>query len=178
MIDIETLGVREDAVILSIGAVAKWKGSRGDIVPAYFYNTLDKETQLDRAIDKSTVAFWNLPENKEAKHEAFLGDNNILKVLTDLSTFIGKFKDPVLWCKGTDFDFTILRHAYNQYDIQLPWKYNSINDLRTLLRIFPKFKTAITNDYKHQALNDAKFQLDQLELINEHLIKNNLESFL
>jgi hypothetical protein len=180
MIDIETLGVKENSVILSIGAcvVNKEKltfSAQHDIT---FYKTVDITTQPNRTINQDTIDFWDISSNSKAKKEAFSGKCDLKDTLKELYNFIHQFYSPVLWCKGSDFDFVILRHAYAQLELLVPWQYNAIRDLRTLVKAFPQALSKDINKNPHNALEDAIFQARQLEAINSYLESKGIESIL
>lgn len=148
MVDIETYDIKPTAGILSIGATVI------EDTAHTFYTELDKDTQWERTMSIQTVDWWMKQGNPP-----ICGTTPLHKALTSLSDWIKSFdKEPVIWCKGTDFDVAILTHAYNQLYLPVPWKYNNVRDCRTVFKIAgwePK-KAA------HNALQDAIEQADDL----------------
>lgn len=160
MLDLETMSVRSNASIASIGCV-KWKGK--EIIDT-FYCTVDIKTCLDVGlhIDKRTVEWWS-KQNKEALSE--LRKNNI-----PLKDALNKFSDwlnnkkILIWGNGAGFDNVILANAYFACDIELPWL-DGFNDrcYRTINKLIQIPEEPRVGTY-HNALDDALHQ-------TKHLIK-------
>ena len=156
MVDIETLDVVPSAVILSIGACVIQ-----DIVDTTFYVELHTDTQYERTRSESTIDWW--AKQKEGLMPQ--GTTPIVDALQSFSRWLSALRaEPIIWCKGTDFDTAILSHAYLQYHIPLPWKYNSIRDFRTVKKLFPHYQFP-ANPNAHNALADAKHQAEELRAI-------------
>ena len=149
MIDIETYATKPSAVILSIGA-EHIMGAKT------FYEEIDLNTQVGRSTDEATVAWWSGQSNPPIHgtttlHNALLNLSHFLRSTTETG-------EPIIWCKGTDFDTTILAHAYNSLYIPVPWKYNNVRDCRTIFKLCDAPKSKAT----HNALEDAMTQADTL----------------
>lgn len=148
MVDIETYDTKPTALILSIGACVIT-----DPVQSY-YRELDPTTQIWRTVSDSTREWWS-----KQPMPVPIGPYSIHAALTDFSGWLQDLKkEPVIWCKGTDFDVAILTNAYGQLHLPIPWKYNNIRDCRTVFKIaeWKPRKAA------HNALQDAKDQADDL----------------
>lgn len=147
MIDIETYDVTPSAVILSIGA-ERILGSET------FYVEVDPNTQYERTVSQSTKDWWTKQSNPPIN-----GITSLHAALTYFAEWLPK--NPIIWCKGTDFDITILAHAYRQYNIPIPWKYSNVRDCRTVYKLagHHPIRTAT-----HNALEDAEDQTDNLIL--------------
>jgi len=166
MVDIETLAISSNAAITEIGCFGKARDgnnwffriecidSTGEWSPHIF------DWRLENHLPWATVS--NSPDVVNCK-EALLAFFEHIKFAADGRT-------PILWCKGTDFDAVILTNAARRYEIadQIPWKYNNINDVRTLLRLFPQFKVP-HDQVKHNGLEDAILQWTYLEKIADHV---------
>ncbi len=50
--------------------------------------------------------------------------------LQQLSDFLPK--DVKVWGNGANFDIGILEHAYDQYQIEIPWEFWNVRDCRTI----------------------------------------------
>lgn len=150
MVDIETYDTKPTAVILSIGAVVITDPTQS------YYRELDPTTQTYRTVSDSTKEWWS-----KQPMPIPIGPYSLYAALSDFSGWlqdICKGAEPVIWCKGTDFDVAILANAYEQMYLPVPWKYNNIRDCRTVFKIAqwgPK-KAA------HNALSDAIDQADDL----------------
>lgn len=151
MIDIETLDTIPSAIILSIGAVAFKPEHEMD-----FYIEIFTDSQYTRTSSLNTLAWWKNQKNFP-KHPSV----DLTYALTCLSVWISDVsgtRTPIIWCKGTDFDVTILADAYRQHKLPIPWRYNKVRDCRT---IFETFGVPITGA-SHNALADAKDQAHDL----------------
>lgn len=147
MIDIETYDVTPSAVILSIGA-ERILGSET------FYVEVDPNTQYERTASIATKEWWAKQGNPPIHgitplHDALIQLSGWLKNLS---------QEPVIWCKGTDFDTVILTHAYKSFSMETPWKYNHVRDCRTVFKLLGVTPSRAT----HNALEDAMMQSDEL----------------
>lgn len=157
MVDIETLDTAPSAVILSIGACVI---SPNRFRPQ-FYGELAVMDQhaLGRTTSQDTIDWWATQSNCP-KNGTFL----LKPTLIEFANWIAACtSNPIIWCKGTDFDVAILGHAYKQCELPTPWKYNAVRDFRTIKKMFSEsVSTDIINTAAHNALADAEYQADQL----------------
>lgn len=166
MVDSETLATSNNAAITEIGAFSKQEFIRNE---CFHVHCVD--TEGDRS--QSTLD-WRKENNLPWATHDDLGytATTICDALTQFFTWIEKKaagRRPILWCKGTDFDAVILANAAKRNNIkELPWKYNDINDVRTLLRLWPQFKVP-RDQVKHNGLEDAIMQWTYLEKIACHI---------
>ena len=155
-IDLETLGTDYDSNILSIGCV-EFNMETGEQLNKFYRNTSCNDK--DFSISKDTVLWW-LKQDKPAR-EALLDDvQDIKHALTDLHLFIDE--DSLVWGNGATFDVTILEHAFKVTDMNVPWKFWNIRDMRTLVNVAETLgfiKDRIKrNGTHHNALDDAAYQ--------------------
>jgi hypothetical protein len=162
MLDIETFGTDNDSIILSVGCVKFGTDFVANTSSPHLYMELNTKTQ-DRTVSMDTVRWWtDQVSNTRAKIPGDTPDSMSLPAaLEDLSNFIELHSTgttPVIWCKGPQFDMAMLEHAYKQCGIDVPWKYNSARDLRTVLKITsaPRYPAS------HNALEDCFAQIKQL----------------
>lgn len=147
-LDIETLDTKSTAKIISIGAVDVY----GD---ESFYVEIDP-FQMHRTESVDTKTWW--------LQQPYMPDGR-LKLYQALEKFAAWYKIQEfteVWCRGTDFDITILAHAFAQNQLAVPWEYNHPRDLRTLGKLFPHVKAP----YRwgaHHALCDAMNQAIYLQ---------------
>jgi hypothetical protein len=147
MIDIETYDVTPSAVILSIGA-ERILGS------GTFYVEIDPNTQYERTASLATKEWWAKQGNPPIHGTTTLHD-----ALTSLAHWLKSLsEEPIIWCKGTDFDTVILAHAYKQLNLEVPWKYYNVRDCRTVFKLCNAPKVGA----EHNALEDAMAQSDEL----------------
>ena len=155
MIDLETMGLNEDAAIISIGVVM-FCPVQGVISPNTFYRELDWEDQ-NRTIDKSAVEWWK-GQNPKAK-AALNGLDSLSDVLKELQLYLPTDCKP--WGNGATFDISKMEHAYRQHNLEIPWKFWNIRDCRTVKDMYESARGGLdrkTGGTLHNALDDAKYQ--------------------
>lgn len=182
MVDIETLGLGDDAFIIEIGAVMFWRtpGGSCEVGAEFFMPVKMGRGQDDRVIDPGTLCWWT---GEAARAEYFLehvareGDAAELDdVLTLFFHWLRgqakewgvEMKDVEVWAKG-DFDLRILKHAAKQRGMAVPWAYHQARELRTVLKWAGVQGTSA--DTVHRALDDAKRQVELLEVAEGILAK-------
>ena len=162
MVDIETTGRAPGCRVLSIAAFGFSK--TGEQV--YFYRRFNIAEQATRGFtdDDDTMAWWN-GGDASIREEAFSGTESTEIVIAEFKTFFYKNFSTAYgqnfqaWCCGTDFDFPILKKLFNIYGFELPWKFYTQFDYRTIKNIFPDIQKAEENKGKHSALEDAMAQM-------------------
>jgi exodeoxyribonuclease VIII len=160
MVDLETLGVGPNSVILSIGAV---KFNEKGIGSKSFYKTINIQSCLDAGMEVNgdTLSWWM--EQSDAAREVFkAADGPLGAVLRDFRQWLPKGKDWVLWGNGAGFDNVILRNAYDAMGMQVPWLFWQDRCFRTVASSSPMKRVA--EGVAHNALDDAITQA-------KHLIK-------
>lgn len=152
MVDLETLAITPDAVVLSLGAVHFNPRSNGIQDTLYFKVDLDDQDRLGRTIDPNTLDWWS-KQDPVIMEEAFSPNDRI-----SLSEALDQFHRfawgcDAFWSHGAGFDIVILENIYRQLGKGIPWNYWQIRDTRTLFDLgadpdMPKGE-------KHNALQDA-----------------------
>lgn len=161
MIDLETLGMGESAIICSIGACTFMTAEPQKT----FYHELDIEKQPGRVFDPSTVKFW-MKQGNAPVH----GTYQLSSVLSGLNVWLENLKQPVIiWANGTDFDIPMLKHAYQYYCMKPNWRYDAVRDYRTMRKLFPNIKADEFTGSKHNALDDAINQAAHLTKILRYM---------
>lgn len=166
MIDLETLALSEDAIVLSVGAVVTFldKLNWNYETPVFSFN-VDID-QPGRKFNASTLT-WHLQQDPEVVKETFKGPRfPLTTVLINLSEYISSWQPDTIWCKGVEFDIAILEHAYLGADLSIPWNYRQRRCFRTLeayaLYEEWKVKPVASPTKKHTALDDAIYQAEIL----------------
>jgi hypothetical protein len=160
MIDIETFSTRNNACILTIGAV---RFDRNREVPVStldtFYRriTLRSCEEMGMHIDQKTIDWWK-SQSEEAKLEVFDTENRvpIKEALTDLAVWLNGRN--FIWSHGASFDVVILADAYTRCGLTIPWKFFDVRDTRTIYHI----GGVTSNDLsftKHHAVDDCLRQI-------------------
>lgn len=171
MLDIETMATSDDAVILEIGAVVFDREKR--IVGEGFSMTLDYLDQPRRAVDMGTVAWWLDPKRIDRFREIQEGHEKkpgLWHGMGELSSFLEtRLREGAeVWAKG-DFDLRILRHAFEQLELEVPWKYYQARELRTVMKW-----VGLPNpeNVPHSAVHDARLQVESLFQCERMLLRN------
>lgn len=191
MLDFETLSLKENAVLLAIGACT-FDPATGEI-GAEFYAAIDPRTQHGRDIDASTVLWWmkqdeaartkitsaieaadaveaGLPDELTDEAQALIEADaafSIQAVARGVLTWIGTLGDDIeVWSNGAvDHAWFNSMFEYAGYKNPIPfWKQR---DYRTLKALFPEIKR---EDYgvAHNALDDAIGQAKHACAVMQH----------
>jgi hypothetical protein len=152
MVDLETLAVSPDAMILSLGAVHFDPKGSGYSDSIYFKIDLDDQTELGRKVDPNTIEWWG-KQDSAVTEEAFSLNDRIS--LNDAVTRFHKFAwgCDTFWSHGSVFDLVIIEDVYRQLGKSVPWSYWSLRDTRTLFDI--GLDPEMPQGEKHNALQDA-----------------------
>lgn len=160
MIDLETMGLNEDAPIVSIGAVI-FDPRHFKVSNETFYVELDWRSQGRCEPDSETKLWWSNQSN-EAKI-SLEGKGVLEDALFDLQLFMPS-SDVKVWGNGPTFDITKLDHAYRQHNMDVPWKFWNIRDCRTIRDIYESKRGGLSvngdTSGAHNALQDAVVQAE------------------
>lgn len=162
MLDLETLGNGNDAVILSIGAV-KFDPKTNTLGDEY-YQLIQPKTCTDAGLkmDTSTVMWW-FKQSHEAR-AAFANESDmhpLADVLDDFANWIGDHTTALIWGNGANFDNVILSNAYKACGKATPWPYWGDRCYRTVSSLKRDIKRQRIGTH-HNALDDAKTQAQHL----------------
>ncbi len=158
MIDIETLGIRVTAPIVSIGA-CYFDPLTGKIGETY-ERLLDwREEAYDRRPEPATVSWW-LSQSKQAR-KSILGppDCTLPRALDELTIFCNEAD--YIWCTSIQLDIGALENAFESFNIAIPWNFRMLRDARTLMDIAQKLgmKKPPRIGLHHDPLDDAVWQV-------------------
>lgn len=162
MIDLETLDLKPSSKIVSIGAVIF--DPRQSKLGETFYMELDHKAQKNRTQDDTpdgTVAWWK--KQSPAVKKALKGTDLLADALEELDFFLPK--DVKVWGNGSIFDIAILEDAYRQLDIEIPWKFWNVLDMRTVKAVYEAGRGGFSRacgGNKHNALDDAVHQAESV----------------
>jgi len=163
MLDLETLSTKNNASILTIGAIRFDRNSFK--IKEQFYKRITKESNehFNRHFDDQTMSWWT-KQSEQAKKEIFENKNriNLSTALQELSIFCrGASK---IWANGVAFDIPILESAYEACDLDTPWRFWNVRDVRTIYDLGDitlnnfKRQNELDSDH-HNALADCMTQL-------------------
>lgn len=152
MIDLETLAVSPNAVVLSLGAVHFNPFGNGYGDSLYFKISIDDQDKLEREIDPNTLDWW-AKQDPKIMEEAF-SQNDRISLVEAMDKF-HKFawNCDAFWSHGATFDLVIIENIYRQLKKTLPWNYWQLRDTRTLFDL--GFNPDMPQNSKHDALQDA-----------------------
>lgn len=178
MIDVETMGNKPNAPIISIGAVLFEPGT-GEIGQEY-YAVADLESSMvrDAAADPGTILWW-LKQSAEAR-AAITSDSrvHITNAIGGLTRLIEEHssRDSIqVWGNGATFDNVILRATFERHGMSCPWNFWNDRDVRTIVElgkaigINPKHDIPFDGDM-HNALADARHQAKYVSVIWQKLV--------
>ena len=174
MIDLETLSVRPHAIILVIGAI-KFKRTKKyseeieqkniDKLDTFYRRiTINSCIEVGLHKDEDTVKWWS-SQNDEIKHEALINPDrvSIQEALQDFSIWFNKENvkktRSCIWGNGSDFDISILGEAYKRCNMEIPWNFWLVRDLRTILDIGNIKMCDLPQTNLHNALYDCYRQI-------------------
>lgn len=141
MIDIETLGLKLKAPIISIAAYMfdTLEDDLGGLDESrLYYNTISLNSNKDsyRHVDEDALRFWMKAPEDARLAWADTPPDNMSFVLRDLSRFLAdKSVDPeklTVWSHA-NFDVPILMSAYEDMGWDVPWFYRAPRDIRTII---------------------------------------------
>lgn len=169
VLDLETLGVETDSVILSIGAAVFDDVNPTFIVQDTFYRNLDTRAQIvsGRTIDQNTIDWWNHPDRDTAR---MLSNDKPVQAgvaLVEFGMFCNRFpKDTSIWGNGSDFDVSMLRSLMRTFGMVWPMSYKNTRCMRTLRGVLPwhacwdlRFE-----GIPHFALDDARHEAEMIHM--------------
>lgn len=166
MLDLETLGTRENAVVVSMGAVLfnlEDQDAFDDLDNnRCFYAVLDLRDQSakGRTINTDTVAWW-MQQGPLAREVFTVPGVDVRQVLAKFADFCRGRE--AIWGNGNMFDNAITRSLYATYGVPYPVNFRNDLDLRTLKRLSGTTSYVVPSGIAHNALDDAKVQVLQAQ---------------
>lgn len=169
MIDIETMGTRSYAAIISIAAV-KFNLETGEIGET-FYRAINLESAVlfGLHIEADTVNWW-LSKSKEAQ-DIYLNSKktDLDKALYLLSEFVEP--DARVWGNAARFDLGLLINAYHKCNSKPKWSIKNEMCVRTLANLFPSIKTqheysGIAHDPVSDCLNQIQYTVKAYQIFS------------
>lgn len=177
MLDLETLGVLPNSVVLSLGAV-EFDPHRLNKPTKWLYLAFDADSQIasGRSIDPDTLAWWE-KQDPQVIEDAMSSEGRVpvKQALLELTQFVFHAND--IWCQGPVFDIAMLEDLYRQYELHIPWRFWQIRDSRTLFKFLnhdPRKSLRGTTASHHNALDDAAIQAMAVQDCYRLLQQNNL----
>jgi len=170
-IDIETLGNKYNAPLLSIGA-ASFNRHTGKHGPT-FYQEIDPVSSLRVGTPTASTIAWWIKQGKDAQRifdeseEARANKMHLASALLNFTTFVRSLGAPCVWGNGPSFDITIIEHSIDKGSVGLepPWVFWNVRDVRTAVDFAEGITSWKRGDVQrkgvhHNALDDAIHQAD------------------
>lgn len=182
MLDIETLATSQDAVVISVGAVAFDPESEdlGETFYVELSDDLESQQKNGRTINEDTVRWWMTQSldarrifAKKGEDEQVFGEIDVSCRHTTLQ-FMQMFRDFVerngankaqIWGNGSDFDNVIIGSLYEDFGVTKPWSYGKNRCYRTMKRMFGEDVPIVRFGVHHNGLDDAITQAKHLQEI-------------
>lgn len=155
MLDLETLGTRHDAMIISIGAVY-FDRYTGEIGLAFSANINPVGFADKFSMDYDTIKWW-MEQSDNARKLVMEAPFEIREALAGFSAFVGDGSDKLIWSHAT-FDMPIIQNAFDVFGIKFPIPFRNARDLRTLMDLTDHHTKLEREGVHHHALDDAKYQ--------------------
>ncbi|EKK5420005.1 3'-5' exoribonuclease [Enterobacter hormaechei] len=182
MVDIESMGKKPGAPIVSIGAVF-FDPASGQTGPE-FYKVISLESAMEwgGVPDASTILFW-LKATPEARSEIIMDhaiplDDALLQFKDFIAENAANGKDTVqVWGNGATFDNVLLEDSYARAGISCPWKCWNNRDVRTIVELgkavgyTPRHEIPFEGE-PHKAISDARHQVKYVSAIWQHLTEH------
>ena len=165
MLDLETMGLRPNAAIVSLGAAH----FDAENVLHTFHTPISLQSCLDNGLvtDQSTVDWW-MKQSAEARSSWQRDDAPTLSdALSQFGAWLREFatlKTMVPWSNGADFDIVLMSSAHRALGADAPWMYYNQRCYRTVRNMFPVAEMP-RQGVHHNALDDALHQVRVLQLI-------------
>lgn len=190
MFDIETLGVRERAVVTTLACVPFTleddKTYKQHVKDGFFvkFDVKEQISKYARVTDPDTISWWKGQSNEAKKNSILPSEND--QTLADgcsaLRRFIKgtdyDFKNSFIWSRGCYFDFPKIEDLYRDLGEKPPFNGFKIRDTRTMIDVLTG---SLRGDYNleggtpdgfvhHHALHDCALEIAKMKEIYKSLL--------
>lgn len=173
MLDLETASNKRDAAILSIGAV-EFDILSGEYKSEFYHSIKPMSALHYGGVDGATLQWW-MRQSEEARAVWNDPEAVVLKqAVHEFKQWLLEIKEGpiIIWSNGANFDGVVITNAFEAVREQTPWTFRYELCHRTMCFVSnilfgTTFKEEYTdaNQIQHNALSDAKFQVDVLSRI-------------
>ncbi len=175
MLDLETLGVKQGSIILSLAAIEFdiQTGVTGKI----FYRKINVQSCIDAGLtlDGDTFIWW-LKQSEQARAEIYEEkDSNtlpiVLKEFNDFMLELNPDKRTKIWGNGASFDLGLLSCAYKACKQTIPWMFWNERDVRTIVDLAPNIKKSTPFvGVEHNPVDDCLYQIKYVSEIWNYIL--------
>lgn len=170
MLDLETLGVGDDAAIVSIGAV------RFDLHSEKLGPEFEAKIEFSPSagkIEPGTVKWW-LEQPKEAQEALLSGERiSLADAIRGFNSFLKASPVEGFWSNGPTFDERLINQAASRCKKRLDYPFRASRCMRTyamLGRDRGVSLSRIQNPLQHDALQDAIYQARVVQAIHADIM--------
>jgi hypothetical protein len=174
-LDLETMSMENNAAIVQIAAIVfscppEYHIPAGDRETYWVFNEyVDPESSeaCGGHVDVETMKWWD-KQDPVVRAKVFSGTAHLLTVLHQFTAWLrsisilGDASDISVYCKGPDFDYVILKSAYESVHMECPINFRLVQSVRTIEEVAATMGYvsgwAGKNSAAHDALEDAKHQ--------------------
>lgn len=165
VVDLETLGLGDNAPIIQIAAVV-FNIWTGDIIEEF---NVHVKLPDDFRIQTNTLKWWLSTDPSLLKSILDQGEFDLSQTLVSFQYLIYKYGEVYLWGNGSNFDNRILKHQMESEGITYPIEYYNDRDMRTLMDVvepgmknsdFAKKYGIKLPETKHDALSDCRYEAE------------------
>lgn len=162
MLDLETMGNKVTAPIVSIGAV-EFDIKTGE-TGREFYRLINLQSSLDLGTKpQGDTILWWLQQSENARKKLYENKGiNIRQAMFEYNEFVKTLgvKDLCIWGNSNRFDIGIIAYTMDLLKMEYAWKYALERDVRTLVSFAPQYKTEeIFKGVLHNPIDDCKYQI-------------------
>lgn len=164
MVDLETMGVKSNAAIIAIGAVA-FDLETGELGEE-FYEVVKLESAVacGGIMQPSTVLWW-MQQSDAARAEFKREGVDLPRALVSFSQYVRRTDITMqgirIWGNGANFDNVLLRDSFERCSIPAPWMFWNDRCFRTMKAMLPQVVVE-REGTAHNALADAVYQAKYL----------------
>lgn len=185
MLDLETLDLGPRAVLSQVALIAfPLDDPESELRRIDQDLPIQPQITLGRVMSFDTVLWWMKQEDKARLRFIENTGNDMEELLAFVRSIHRKICEVIqqaggnqnieLWAKGPQFDVVNLETLFGDCGLDVPWKYDSVMDLRTTMKL-AGIRTAdvdSTGITPHVAISDCKFQIRCYAEAMKHLRAN------
>ena len=176
MLDIETLDLGPTPIITQVALYGLDLGE-DTILESHHYHFYPIKPQMDllpaRTFSVDTLVWW-MEQGEEARSRIKMSTDDDFETMPALlNGLVATFNHLTnrgtrpyeLWARGPQFDVVAVETLMKQCDVKIPWKYDTVRDLRTLMALAGLNARDVIEPagfIKHAANWDVKFQFECL----------------
>lgn len=184
MIDLETLGIRDDALVTQISAKAFRLGKQtSDMANVNPFNRFLDFKSLDvlENVEVGTLNFWLKDAHNVETFKSMLSRNsdtpdtcNDYDLWHNFHSWLAQFassEDIRVWGNGISFDIVKIKTNFQRFGLDIPFMFWNERDVRTIVDLGAEklgitsrdFQKSVPNNDKHNALADVNWQIDYVQ---------------